>query len=192
MRRVFVGALVLYWFSFGLTKAASYSFTFEGQITSFNSSLDTPGGQVPLPGPTFSPGEIFTGSAWFNDWVGGFTGFSIAGFQVSDDNNSSGFVSGVLNIRLALASGFTPFLPDPSLNFNPGFMDLFAELSGDLETGTGTFQIAGHEGFSPYPQFLLGGNITDFVEIPEPGTCTLGLLAAGAACFSLRRRRRHP
>ena len=186
MRRVFLSA-VLFWSpcAVALAGTVEYHFTFNGQITSFSSSLDTPGGPVPLPGPTFSAGQIFAGSAYFRDSSpdSGSTGFNLGGFLVAYDNNSSTFGSGVLNINLYNALGSTPFVGDPSLNFNPGFMTLGGSLSGNLETGDGTFSIYGFCDFSPNPHFILSGNLTELIEVPEPSSWTLILLAAGAVYF---------
>jgi hypothetical protein len=89
MRRIFLIALSACVFFAGRAESTQL-FTFQGTLTGFTSGVFDAGATGPLPGPTFSPGDPFTGSAFFQG-DGNPYGFDVfvEGFDFLGEGNVS-------------------------------------------------------------------------------------------------------
>ena len=187
MRRIFLIALSVCFF-FARRAESTQLFTFQGTLTGFTSGVFKAGATGPMPGPTFSPGDPFTGSAFSEDNCCNPYGFDV--FVEGSDFLGEG--PGSLNptgltISAAAGSGQNPF----------GLLDTFGDLSLTFASGNGSFVLnglSGNGGFGGDPEaigfFVISGDITSFQNLPEGGT-TVALLCLSVGMLLAAERLRY-
>jgi len=167
-------------------------FTFEGEITGFSSGF-FPTGSGPLPGPSFSAGEHFTGSGSFDSQIifglPSFTDLEIIvdgfHFGVTSDFTPSINSAGFTIYFAAPDPGFSPFDAD----FPGTTMDYVGSLSASFGTGTGAFNFGGLSG-NGAPQigdFELSGKITSLESVPDEGGTALLVCFSAAVTVAAQR-----